>query len=178
MRKIYLLLTVLAFVFVLFACSPDVTQIDAFIVPNKIVYSQSETKVSGGKTVPNVALEDFEYYAVRKNNTITRETLKLEDIIIEKEGLGIYRIQVKDEIYRVYLSQPIYVFDDEARLDLWISGAYEREDNFTAAQATTETLLKTENPSVYYRVKTTPLTDFENHLEDFEANAYTVGALT
>lgn len=178
MRKIYLLLTVLAFVFVLFACSPDVTQIDAFIVPNKIVYSQSETKVSGGKTVPNVALEDFEYYAVRKNNTITRETLKLEDIIIEKEGLGIYRIEVKDEIYRVYLSQPIYVFDDEAQLDLWISGAYEREDNFTAAQATTETLLKTENPSVYYRVKTTPLTDFENHLEDFEANAYTVGALT
>lgn len=178
MRKIYLLLTVLAFVFVLFACSPDVTQIDAFIVPNKIVYTQSETKVSGGKTVPNVALEDFEYYAVRKNNTITRETLKLEDIIIEKEGLGIYRIEVKDEIYRVYLSQPIYVFDDEAQLDLWISGAYEREDNFTAAQATTETLLKTENPSVYYRVKTTPLTDFENHLEDFEANAYTVGALT
>jgi YidC/Oxa1 family membrane protein insertase len=178
MRKIYLLLTVLAFVFVLFACSPDVTQIDAFIVPNKIVYSQSETKVSGGKTVPNVALEDFEYYAVRKNNTITRETLKLEDIIIEKEGLGIYRIEVKDEIYRVYLSQPIYVFDDEAQLDLWISGAYEREDNFTAAQVTTETLLKTENPSVYYRVKTTPLTDFENHLEDFEANAYTVGALT
>lgn len=178
MRKIYLLLTVLAFVFVLFACSPDVTQIDAFIVPNKIVYSQSETKVSGGKTVPNVALEDFEYYAVRKNNTITRETLKLEDIIIEKEGLGIYRIEVKDEIYRVYLSQPIYVFDDEAQLDLWISGAYEREDNFTVAQATTETLLKTENPSVYYRVKTTPLTDFENHLEDFEANAYTVGALT
>jgi len=178
MRKIYLLLTVLAFVFVLFACSPDVTQIDAFIVPNKIVYSQSETKVSGGKTVPNVALEDFEYYAVRKNNTITRETLKLEDIIIEKEGLGIYRIEVKDEIYRVYLSQPIYVFDDEAQLDLWISGAYEREDNFTAAQATTETLLKTENPSVYYRVKTTPLTDFENHLEVFEANAYTVGALT
>lgn len=179
MRKIYLILTVLAFVFVLYACSPDMTEIDAFIVPNKIVYTQAETEISGGKTVPKVVLDDFDYYAVRKNNSITKEIMKLEDIVIEKEGLGIFRVEIKGEIYRVYVAQTVYEFDDEAALNLWISGAEEREDGFKPNQATNETLLKVNNPSpIYYRVTTTPLTDFESHLEEFVIDAAALGALT
>ncbi len=179
MRKIYVLLTVLALTLVLFACSPDTSQIGAFIVPNKIVYTEAETTVSGGITVPSIELDDFSYYALRKNNTVTKETVNLgTDVTFTSEGLGIVRVKVKDEFYRVYLYQAPLEFATEGELQLWVTGNFDRVDEIEPGDVTSSTILKVnEGGGVYYRVTGTPLNDFEDDLTEFDFSYYSVGAL-
>ena len=56
MRKILAVLTVLVFGLVLVACSPDTSEIDTFLSPNKIVYTMDETNANG----PIIETGDFE----------------------------------------------------------------------------------------------------------------------
>ena len=57
MRKILAVLTVLVFGLVLVACSPDTSEIDTFLSPNKIVYTMDETNANG----PIIETGDFEF---------------------------------------------------------------------------------------------------------------------
>ncbi len=183
MRKIYVLLTALVLTLVLFACSPDITPVSAFIVPNKLVYTESETTISGGITVPSIEAKDFEYYVLRKNNSVTKETINLgTNVTFEAEALGVVKVKVKgdgvaDSVYRVYLYKAPLEFLTEGDLQSWINGGFDREDGVEPSDTTTSTFIRVLEDGVYYRVTGT-LDDFEDDLTIFDYDYYSVGAIT
>lgn len=99
MRKILAILTVLVLGVVLVACSPDTSEINTFLSPNKIVYTLEETNGQG----PIIKTEDFEFYSIQKNKTASKVALASTEVTSEPLGNNIYKITVRGLSYNVYV---------------------------------------------------------------------------
>lgn len=104
MRKILAVLTVLVFGLVLVACSPDTSEIDTFLSPNKIVYTMDETNANG----PIIETGDFEFYSIQKNKTSTIVDVASTEVTSVSLGDNIYEITVRGHKYNVYVYQTGY----------------------------------------------------------------------
>ena len=98
MRKLLALLTVLVFGFVIVACSPNVEKTGSFISPNKIVYGVDE--LNGSK--PIVKEGDFDYYHILSNKTVSKQTVSINDVVVEQISEHIYSISYDNTSYKVY----------------------------------------------------------------------------
>jgi YidC/Oxa1 family membrane protein insertase len=104
MRKILAVLTVLVLGLVLVACSPDTSEIDTFLSPNKIVYTIEETNAGG----PIIELGDFEFYSIQQNKTSSRVSIASTEVTRNSLGNNVYEITVRGLSYNVYVYEEGY----------------------------------------------------------------------
>ncbi len=104
MRKILAVLTVLVLGLVLVACSPDTSEIDTFLSPNKIVYTLEETNAGG----PIIELGDFEFYSIQKNKTSSKVSIASTEVTRNSLGNNVYEITVRGLSYNVYVYEAGY----------------------------------------------------------------------
>lgn len=100
MRKILAVLTVLVLGLVLVACSPDTSEIDTFLSPNKIVYTGEDVNDLGAPIVGN---GDFELYSIQKNKTSSKVEVASTEVTSASLGNNVYQITVRGLSYNVYV---------------------------------------------------------------------------
>src|SRR5690554_5366616 len=101
MRKILAVLTVLVLGLVLVACSPDTSEIDTFLSPNKIVYTGDD--VNNDSVAPIVSNGDFELYSIQKNKTSSKVEVASTEVTSTSLGNNVYQITVRGLSYNVYV---------------------------------------------------------------------------
>lgn len=106
-KKIFALITVLALALILVSCGPDETVIDHFISPNKILYLNTTDDFDGTK--PKVDIDDFELYSIKRNQSVSKETVLVGEVEVKPLEDNIFEVIVKG-VYKYN----IYLYDEEA----------------------------------------------------------------
>lgn len=104
MRKIFALLTVFVLALFLVSCSADTSQVDTYLSPNKIVYTNEELV----NNKPNVSLNDFDFFSITANQSASLVPVATTEVTLVDLGNGIFEVTVRGLKYQVY------VYDENA----------------------------------------------------------------